>query len=471
MVRSTLGSKSLSRKQLISKKLLVAPFLLAFVSVGACSSLSGMNLPFGSKKSEINKKDDGRIAVLGVDEELKPDEALAGIGAVVPPSLPVSSWSNSAGTAGVTPENISGDGSLSVAWKKKVGAGAGKSSALIGQPIIADGNLYVLDANMVLHGYTLDGVKKLWSANLAKKEGKGGWLRAKTGATAGGIGYDNGVIVASSGYGEVIGVNATDGSVKWRFASENPVHSAPLVVNGRAYVVSVSSQLFALDANSCDLIWTQSGITESARVLSSSSSVIQGDTLVTPFASGEVIASLTANGRRLWNESLSRVTGGNSLAAINDIAGHPVISDGVVYAVSQSGLLAAIDIRSGVRIWEKSISSIQSPWIAGGYLYIVSVDSELFCIEKASGKIVWTKQLEKYKNAKKRKNKVVWTGPVMVEGHLVLGSSLGNVVEIDPVKGDVLNTIKAKEDFYIAPIAVDGTVYFLAKNGTLVALK
>lgn len=456
----------------IDKKLLITPLMLAFVAVSACSTVGDrFKIPsFGNKKEAAKKKDEGRIAILTADEELKPDDVLAVTGATVPPSLPLSAWSNAAGNYSATIENISGDGSLSIAWKKKLGTGASKAVGLIGQPLIADGKIMMLDAALTLHAYSTDGKKKLWAVSLGAPKKKG-WFKAQTKAIAGGIGYENGVIVAASGFGEIIGIDANDGKILWRYATEAPVHSSPLVANGRAYAVSVTSQLYAIDAKTGELVWTQSGLTENARVLSSSSSVIQGDTLITPFSSGEVVASLTANGRRLWNESLSRVTGGNSLAAINDIAGHPVINEGVVYAVSQSGLLAAIDLRSGVKTWDKSISSIQSPWVAGAYVYVVSVDAELYCLEKASGKIVWMTQLDKYKNEKKRKGKIVWTGPVMVEGHLVLGSSEGEIVEVNPVKGEVVNKIKGKEEFLIAPSVADGTVYFLANDGTIVSLK
>ena len=456
----------------IDKKLLITPLMLAFVAVTACSTVGEkFKLPsFGNKGEAAKKKDDGRIAILTADEELKPDEGLAAVGASAPPSLPLTSWSNASGNPNATIENITGDGSLSIAWKKKLGAGANKSVGLIGQPLIADNKIMLLDASLTLHAYSADGQKKLWSVSLGEPKKKG-WFKSQTKATAGGIGYENGVIVAASGFGEIIGIDATNGKIMWRFVTDAPVHSSPLVANGRAYAVSVTSQLYAIDDKTGELVWTQSGLTESARVLSSSSSVIQGDTLITPFSSGEVVASLTANGRRLWNESLSRVTGGNSLASINDIAGHPVINDGAVYAVSQSGLLAAIDLRSGVKTWDKSISSIQSPWVAGAYVYVVSVDAELYCLEKSSGRIVWMTQLDRFKNAKKKKGKIVWTGPVMVEGHLVLASSEGEIVEVNPTKGEIVNKIKGKEEFLIAPSVADGTVYFLAKDGTMVSLK
>ena len=94
-----------------------------------------------------------------------------------------------------------------------------------------------------------------------------------------------------------------------------------------------------------------------------------------------------ANGRRLWADSLSRAGRVTSLSAINDIAGRPVIDGGVVYAASHSGVLAAIDLRTGQRIWARAFASTQTPWVAGDVLYAVSVDGELAAFDRATGNV------------------------------------------------------------------------------------
>ena len=135
--------------------------------------------------------------------------------------------------------------------------------------------------------------------------------------------------------------------------------------------------------------WTHQAIAEPARILSASSVAVDGETVVAPFASGEVTALLAANGRRLWTDSLSRIGRLTSLSAINDIAGRPVIDSGVVYAASHSGVLAAIDLRTGQRVWARAFASTQTPWVVGRVLYAVSVDGELAAFSRATGGVHW----------------------------------------------------------------------------------
>ncbi len=56
---------------------------------------------------------------------------------------------------------------------------------------------------------------------------------------------------------------------------------------------------------------------------------------------------------------------------LDDIAGRPVIDRGVVYAISQSGLMAAFSVNTGERLWSRDIGGIQTPWAAGDYVYVL----------------------------------------------------------------------------------------------------
>ena len=170
-----------------------------------------------------------------------------------------------------------------------------------------------------------------------------------------------------------------------------PFHSAPTVVGGRVFAITNDSELIAYDAGSGAVQWTHQAIAETARILSAPSVAVDGETVVAPFASGEIVALLDANGRRLWSDSLSRSGQLTSLSAINDIAGRPVLDNGVVFAGSHSGVLAAIDLRTGQRIWARAFASTQTPWIGGDVLYAVSVDGELAAFDRATGNVYWVR--------------------------------------------------------------------------------
>ena len=455
----------------------VAPTFCAFMLVTGCSTLGdnavvrGIGNVFGGDKEEKAKaKAEGRIAVLAGDKSIEIDPTMAAVSVTIPDATEITNWRNAGGIPSNAPQNIKGDGQLTLAWRRKIGAAPPKNSGLIAAPIISENKLYTIDSNMVLHATDLANNRQIWTSRLGQTE-KRGFFRGSAFAIAGGIGIEGDTIVVTSGFGEIIGLSAQNGVVKWRTKTEAPVHTAPLVINNRAFAVSNDSQLYAIDTTNGDVIWTQNAIAEPARVFSSSSSAIQGETLITPFASGEMVASLVSNGRKLWSESLTRQESGTSLSAISDIAGRPVIVSGTVYGASQSGVVSAIDLRSGVVLWDKPIGSIQSPWVAGDFLYVVSTDSELYCLNRADGKVKWIKQLEQFGNPKKRKDRITWAGPIMLDGKLILGSSKGEIHSINAQDGQISNTIKTKENFHIAPIAANGTIYFYSDSAEIIALR
>ncbi len=464
-------------KARVNLRYLAIPVLCTFMVLTGCSTLSdnavvrGIGNVFGGDADKKAKaKTEGRIAVLAGDKSIEIDPSLQNVAVSVPEAKVLQDWPNAGGNLTNSPQNIKGDGSLSIAWRKKIGSAPAKTSGLIAAPIVANNVLYSIDANMVLHATNLADNRIIWTARLAQSQRRG-FYRGTAYAISGGIGIEGNTIVVSSGFGEVIALEAQSGAILWRVKTEAPVHTAPLVANNRAFVVSNDSQLYAINIKDGEIIWTQNAIAESARVFAASSSAILGDTLVTPFASGEMVASLAGNGRKLWSESLTRQESGTSLSAISDIPGRPVIVAGTVYGVSQSGIVSAIDLRSGVMLWDKPIGSIQSPWVAGDYLYVVSTDSELYCLDRKEGKVKWIRQLEQFENAKKRKKRVTWSGPIMVDGNLILGSSRGEIVSINAQDGQTINSIKTKSPLLIAPIAANGTVYFYSNSAEIIALR
>jgi|APTNR8051073442_1049403.scaffolds.fasta_scaffold01844_4 outer membrane protein assembly factor BamB len=443
--------------------------------VAGCAGLRE-RLPFGNRGdgsgiTEKQKEAKDRIAVLPSDQGQNADPELANIEVTIPAAISLASWPNSGGIPTNAPQNLAGDGALSVFWRAKMGAGANKTQALVSKPIIADNKIYTLDAHLTVHASAQANGRRVWSKSIGGVSGSRFKRRGDSDIMGGGIAFDNGQIFATTGFGSVVALNAATGAINWQISLGSPVHAAPFAHSGRVFVVATNSEYFAIDARNGEIQWTQSALPETTRVLTSSSSAIVGDTLVTPFPSGELIASLPANGRKLWSDNLSRTNSGTSLSAINDIAGHPVILDGVVYGASQSGVVVAVDLRTGIRSWQADFGSIQSPWVSGNSVYIVTTESQLICINRETGTIKWIKQLAAFENIRKHKDRITWSGPLMVASRLVLGSSKGQIIEVNPQSGEIVNTISARGQFFIPPISVDGVVYFYSNDGDIVALK
>ena len=139
--------------------------------------------------------------------------------------------------------------------------------------------------------------------------------------------------------------------------------------------------------------------------------------------------------------------------------------------MSFGGKLAAIDKRSGTRIWQREIDGSQTPWTAGNMLYVLSSDNQLICLNKNDGSIFWISELQRFKNEKSKKDLIHWTAPIMAQGRLILASSHGRLLEVNAHNGDIIRTTKLKGSVNLPPVVAGNTLYLLLDSGTLIAYR
>jgi outer membrane protein assembly factor BamB len=149
-------------------------------------------------------------------------------------------------------------------------------------------------------------------------------------------------------------------------------------------------------------------------------------------------------GRPLWSDNFSNTRSVNAVSSLADIRGRPVLDRGRVFAASHSGRLAAIDLRSGERAWEKDFGSTHSPWVAGDYVYVLSNDNELICLTRNEGKIRWMRRFPSYQDEKKKKDPMTWAGPVLGGDRLIVLSSAGDAISVSPYTGEPLGREDAR---------------------------
>jgi outer membrane protein assembly factor BamB len=442
--------------------------VVAAAALSACSTVSrigdAINV-FDDDTPSQTAPQDGRISILAFEQQLTPDPALASRTIAVPAAVSLTSWSQPGGTADNSPPNASGTAVLQQAWRANLGEGTNGRVQIAAPPVIADGRLFFLDADHRVHAVDASSGDRLWTEELRPNEARDRVARG------GGVAIAGGRVFVTTGFGFIAALDAASGDEVWRADGGAPFHSAPAVAGGRVYAISNDSELIAFDAATGAVGWNYQAIAEPARILSAPSVAIDSDTVVAPFASGEVVALVSANGRRLWSDALSRSGRLTSLSAINDIAGRPVIDGGVVYAASHSGVLAAIDLRSGQRVWARAFASTQTPWVAGDVLYAVSVDGELVAIDRATGNIYWVQQLRRYEDEDDRTGRVAWTGPIMVGSRLVLANSLGDVISVSPENGQTVATADVDQPVFIPPVTANGQIYIVTDSARLVVFQ
>ncbi|MBI1366563.1 MAG: PQQ-binding-like beta-propeller repeat protein [Alphaproteobacteria bacterium] len=459
---------------------LVLVFAFALVAASCASNTPVGKVVSGAldknKKDQNIPKEEDRISILALDQTIEPDPRLAGVTVELPPPYVNPSWPQPGGEADHTLHSLAGADTFKVAWKTDIGKG-GERAVLTAPPVAADGRIFVTDAKADVSSYDMHTGKRIWETVLTPKIRQKFRLRDVLSRTkpaeigfGGGVALDSGKLFVTSGFGFVVALDAETGKEIWRYKTDAPIRTPPTATNGYVYFVTITNQFVALNEDTGEKAWEFSSFEEAARILSSASPAAVGDFVVAPFSSGEIVAVTSDTGRSVWSDTLARNTRLTSLAALNDIAGSPIIDRGFVFAVSHAGLFAAIDIRTGQRVWEAPIASVEMPWVAGDYIFVVSVDGELVCLTREEGAVVWVSKLRRYENEKKHKKRIAWAGPVLVGGNLVLVSTRGDIVKVSPQDGSVVETKRVGDGFSVAPIVADQMIYLLSEKGELIAL-
>lgn len=406
-----------------------------------------------------------RITINPFQENLTPDATLAATTITLPATHPAADWLQSGENSAKTPGNVSAAPEFREAWRANVGEGSGEIKRIVAAPVSKDGRIYVIDSAQKVSALDASNGRRIWEKQLLAFNPH--WDEFSVG---GGLAIAGDKLIVASGFGYTTALKLSDGSEIWKRPAESPLSSSPTIMGNRAFLTSTNNDFYAIDTDSGEVVWNDQALAETARVLSSPSPAVTQDILAVGYSSGELIAYLPANGRRLWTDTLTSTGRYTPLSAINDIAGKPTIQDGVVYAASHSGVLTAIDARSGARIWSRTFGSRQGPVIGGDYLFVVGTGGVVACFNKIDGKLAWKRELPEFRDGN-RDQRIVWTGPLIADGRLVIASSEGNVLALSPQNGETVSELKLGQSVFIEPIAAAGKIFVLTDQANLIAIK
>lgn len=451
---------------------------LTLAGCGAGEQLSRINPFSGTERDDPNAPPrDQRIPVLALDDRLAAPDAAEPV--TLPRSYVNSSWPQSDGFPTHAMQHTRASGDLNRIWRVNLGAGSTRDRRVRARPVIADGVVYAMDAEGRISARSLDTGSEVWNTRIRNDESaspRSSWVpfvgRAGAAPTFGGsIGYDSGRLFAHTGSRFLVALDARSGEELWRRAALTPFHSAPTIADGRVFVTTDDNELLALDASTGSVVWSHRSIAETARVLATPSPAVLGTTLIAPYSSGEVAALSVPNGRELWTEALTRAGGLTPMSTINDIAASPVVIGDRVYAMSHSGVMAALNLRTGERLWTLPAGGVHTPALAGDYIFLVTIDAQLTAIDRRTGEVRWLTQLRQFENENRRRNRVAWAGPVLAGDRLVLASSRGELAIVDAATGAVTGTRDLGDPVFVAPVIAAETVVVVTNNGRLIALR
>jgi len=408
-----------------------------------------------------------RISILDLQKELRPTAAKnEAILIEIPAARNYQDWPQNGGYAHHAMQNLGfGDTKqIEQIWRADIGAGSSDGLPLTAQPIVAAGKVFTLDTRSTVRAFHNQTGEELWETYV-KHQSEDEYV------IGGGLAYDGNVLYVTSGYNEVLALNPTDGEIYWRSRISAGSRAAPTIYNGRVFVTGLNNNAIALDAKTGKILWEYEGVGETTGLLGAASPTADEKIVIPVFSSGDIVALRVENGSIAWSDSLANSLRLGGMAGLSDIRGLPVMKDNLVIAVSFGGKIAAFDKRNGARIWQRDVSSAETPWVAGNTVYVLGADHKLLALNLSDGAILWVKELQKYAKPDSRKGLIIWAGPIMINGKLLLSGTDGRMIEFNPKNGEVVHEWNIKKTVSISPIVANGTLYMLSEDGSLLAYR
>jgi outer membrane protein assembly factor BamB len=277
---------------------------------------------------------------------------------------------------------------------------------------------------------------------------------------SGGPGVGNGLVVTAGTDGDIVALRSDDGSEAWRTNVIGESLSVPLMKNNVVIVHTIDGRLHALSALDGSTLWSIEQASPALTLRGSSTPVIVGNTVISGFDNGRLVAANLSDGLMEWEAVLSPPSGRSDLERLADVDGFMASVGQDLYAVGYQGRVASLAAESGQVLWAREISSYAGIGADWNNVYIVDDNGEIIALRR-NGTDAWRQ------DALLRRTP---TAPVPFNNAVVVGDFEGYVHFFNNEDGTPVARARVGSGMISGSPAVIGTNLLVqSEDGTLTA--
>ena len=350
-------------------------------------------------------------------------------------------------TAPVKLERIDTKVKLKKQWSAKIGDGQGDGFYKI-TPTLVDGVLYVASSDGEVAAISAADGDRLWRVELERP-------------LSGGVGYHDRSLYLGGADGSVLQLSANDGVVEWEAAVSGEVLAAPAVSDDWVIVQTYDGKLLGFQPGADEPAWTFTSDVPVLTLRGTSTPILVGDNAIAGFGDGKVIAVDVNSGNVSWESRIGVPQGSSEIDRIVDIDGAMTQQGIELFVASYQGRVAALDSRTGRKLWQQNVSSVTGTHVGFGNVYVADVDGTLSAFLRTGQGVRWQNIELGYRQLSRPTPVSSYVATVDFDGYLHLLSQVdGQIVGRTKIGGDA-----ARADM----IADSGRLIIFADNGQLLA--
>ena len=350
-------------------------------------------------------------------------------------------------TAPVELERIDTKVKLKKQWSTKIGDGQGDGFYKI-TPTLVDGVLYVASSDGEVAAISAADGDRLWRVELERP-------------LSGGVGYHDRSLYLGGADGSVLQLSADDGVVEWEAPVSGEVLAAPAVSDDWVIVQTYDGKLLGFQPGADEPAWTFTSDVPVLTLRGTSTPILVGDNAIAGFGDGKVVAVDVNSGNVSWESRIGVPQGSSEIDRIVDIDGAMTQQGIELFVASYQGRVAALDSRTGRKLWQQNVSSVTGTHVGFGNVYVADVDGTLSAFLRTGQGVRWQNIELGYRQLSRPTPVSSYVATVDFDGYLHLLSQVdGRIVGRTKMGGDA-----ARADM----IADSGRLIIFADNGQLLA--
>ncbi len=344
-------------------------------------------------------------------------------------------------------------------WQEQVGGGVeGHFSRLM--PVLNKEVVYAASREGIVSAFSFVSGDELWSVDIRKEAGGylSGLFSEKASARVSGgltVAYDK--VYLGTENGEVISLDATNGSIVWRKPVKGEVIAPPAAGEGLIVVNTGAGYLVALHPDNGEMRWEYEQEVPSLTLRGISTPLVDNGGVIFGSANGKLNVVIADSGIEAWKQSVATAVGASELERLVDVDSQPVVLGDTIYSLAYNGNLLAVNLRSGQIKWKKEYSSYLNLSMSGFMLYLTDYMGHIYAVDSRDGSEVWKQNSMTNRGL---------TGAYSHGDYVVVGDTQGYLHWLDKDNGEFVARIELDDTgLYVEAIGKDNTIVVQTRDG------
>jgi len=351
---------------------------------------------------------------------------------------------------------------VDVLWDKSVGNGVDDYFSRI-KPIVAYDKVFSASRQGDVMAFDVATGEKVWQVDLSDINNERSFWDSRVSALiAGGPIAGLNKIFLGSENGKVFALDAQTGELVWQADIKGEVITPPAIDSGILVVNTGSGVMQAFDAETGEVLWEIEQDVPALTLRGISAPVIASGGVLIGTGKGEVGVYILEKGQQGWVTEVGEATGSTELERVVDVDSAPVVFGDKIYAISARGNLAAIELKSGRVLWKRQYSSFRQISVYRNDIYITNTRGHVYALNRLNG-------IERWSNLSLTNRNV--TGPVVVDDYVVVGDFEGYLHWLSQDSGEIVARHQVDSSgIHSTPTVANSVIYTQARNGDLQAI-